>query len=75
MTASGGVVCNSVLRRDLAAACQRAGIQLRLAERSLCTDNAGMVGLLAERKLLRAPAGSNLDSEIEPGWTLAADSR
>ena len=75
VTASGGVVCNSVLRRDLAAACQRAGIQLRLAERSLCTDNAGMVGLLAERKLLRAPAGSNLDSEIEPGWTLAADSR
>jgi N6-L-threonylcarbamoyladenine synthase len=70
VTASGGVICNSALRRDLADACARAGIQLRLAEKSLCTDNAAMVGILAERKLLRAPAGSDLDAEIEPGWAL-----
>ena len=71
VTASGGVTCNSALRRDLAVACTRAGIKLRLAERSLCTDNAAMVGILAERKLLRSPAGSALDAEIEPGWSLA----
>ncbi len=71
ITASGGVTCNSALRRDLAAACAQAGIRLRLAERSLCTDNAAMVGILAERKLLRAPAGTALDEEIDPGWSLA----
>jgi N6-L-threonylcarbamoyladenine synthase len=71
VTASGGVTCNSALRRDLAVACARTGIKLRLAERSLCTDNAAMVGILAERKFLRSPAGTAFDEEIEPGWSLA----
>ena len=30
------------------------GFTLRLAEKSLCTDNAAMIGILAERKLLAA---------------------
>ena len=71
VTASGGVVCNSALRRDLAAGCERAGLKLRLADRSLCTDNAAMVGILAWRRLLRNPAGTDLNAEIEPGWALA----
>ena len=29
------------------------GLNLRLADRELCTDNAAMIGILAERKLLR----------------------
>ncbi len=72
VTASGGVTCNSALRRDLASACKDAGLTLRLAEKNLCTDNAAMVGILAERKLLRSPGGTDLDAEIEPGWALAA---
>ena len=71
VTASGGVTCNSALGRDLASACERAGLKLCLAERSLCTDNAAMVAILAERKLLRSPAGTDPDAEIEPGWSLA----
>ncbi len=71
VTASGGVTCNRSLRANLAAACEREGFTLRLAERSLCTDNAAMVGLLAERKLLKSVAPTSLDAEIEPGWTLA----
>ena len=70
VTASGGVTCNRSLRAELAAACGREGFALRLAERSLCTDNAAMIGLLAERKLLRS-ATTTLDAEIEPGWVLA----
>jgi N6-L-threonylcarbamoyladenine synthase len=70
VTASGGVTCNSALRRDLATACERAGFSLRLAERGLCTDNAAMVGIVAERKLLRSTTGMDLDAEIEPGWEL-----
>ncbi|MEC8928890.1 MAG: tRNA (adenosine(37)-N6)-threonylcarbamoyltransferase complex transferase subunit TsaD [Verrucomicrobiota bacterium] len=48
VTASGGVMCNRALRRELEAACVEQGMVLRLAPPSLCTDNAGMVGLLAE---------------------------
>ena len=70
VTASGGVICNRSLRAELAAACEREGFVLRLAERSLCTDNAGMIGILAERKLSRSATMTLIDAEIEPGWAL-----
>jgi len=73
VTASGGVTCNQGLRLALERACQKNGLRLRLAARSLCTDNAAMIGILAGRKLLKAGAGfiSVLDTEPEPGWALA----
>jgi len=70
VTASGGVTCNRALRRELAAVCQREGLKLRLADKALCTDNAGMIGLLAERKLLHQAAETSLDADILPGWML-----
>jgi len=70
VTASGGVTCNSLLRAELAAACQRQGFTLRLADRAFCTDNAAMVGVLAERKLMRGEPPSDPDEEIQPGWAL-----
>ncbi|MBE0541644.1 MAG: tRNA (adenosine(37)-N6)-threonylcarbamoyltransferase complex transferase subunit TsaD [Verrucomicrobia bacterium] len=70
VTASGGVTCNRALRSQLAAACARAGLTLHLAEKSLCTDNAAMVGILAERKLVRHSAGTSGDDDIQPGWEL-----
>lgn len=71
ITASGGVTCNRGLRRELERACTRNGFSLRLAERTLCTDNAAMIGILAERKLLKNIPATDLDSEIRPGWALA----
>lgn len=71
VTASGGVTRNRALRRELARACEREGFELKLAERSLCTDNAGMIGILAERKLLKCFPATALDAEISPGWQLA----
>ena len=71
VTASGGVTCNRALRHELALACNKNGFTLHLAEKSLCTDNAAMIGILAERKLLAGTAASELDSEIKPGWKLA----
>jgi len=71
VTASGGVTCNRSLRRELEHACQRDGFVLRLADRSLCTDNAGMIGMLAERKLLAHAPLPPLDEEVKPGWALA----
>jgi N6-L-threonylcarbamoyladenine synthase len=71
ITASGGVTCNSGLRRGLEEACRKHRLKLRLADRSLCTDNAAMIGILAERKLLRGlvPA-TEMEAEIHPSWEL-----
>lgn len=71
VTASGGVSCNRSLRTELARACERHRLKLRLAEKSLCTDNAAMVGILAERKLLAGPPVIAYDDEIAPGLQLA----
>jgi N6-L-threonylcarbamoyladenine synthase len=70
VTASGGVTCNRALRKELAEACQRAGLVLRLAEPGLCTDNAAMIGILTERKLLRGEKATDLDADIQPGMAL-----
>jgi tRNA N6-adenosine threonylcarbamoyltransferase len=70
VTASGGVTCNRALRRELARACKREDFSLRLAEKSLCTDNAAMIGILAERKLSGGIQPTALDQEITPGWAL-----
>ena len=71
VTASGGVTCNRSLRRELATACKRNRLRLRLAEHSLCTDNAVMVGILAERQLRHRQTVTALDAEILPNWELA----
>ena len=71
VTASGGVTCNGALRRELQNACKRNGFTLRLADKGLCTDNAGMIGILAERKLLVNVPLPSLAEEILPGWELA----
>jgi N6-L-threonylcarbamoyladenine synthase len=70
VTASGGVTCNRALRRELTRACENNNFVLRLAEKSLCTDNAAMIGILAERKLLAAVEPTSFDQEITPGWVL-----
>ena len=70
VTASGGVTSNRALRQRLAAACERERLRLLLADKSLCTDNAAMIGILAERKLkLRAETTSS-DADIVPNWAL-----
>ena len=71
VTASGGVTCNRALRSELSRACRQNGLTLRLADKSLCTDNATMIGILAERKLLARVPLPPLDEEIKPGWALA----
>jgi N6-L-threonylcarbamoyladenine synthase len=71
VTASGGVTCNRALRHELTRACEREDFVLHLAEKSLCTDNAAMIGILAERKLRANMPLPSLDEEIKPGWILA----
>lgn len=70
VTASGGVTRNRPLRAALATACADAGLTLRLAPAALCTDNAAMIGVLAERKLLHGAGVTDYDAEIAPDWAL-----
>ena len=74
VTASGGVTCNRALRRELAwpanAKASRCGSPTKL-----CTDNAAMVGVLAEYKLRRKMPDTSLDAEIQPGMALALSLR
>ncbi len=72
VTASGGVSCNSGLRTALVEGCRRRGLRLRLAEGALCTDNAAMIGVLAERQLRAGRVETDLDAEPKPSWPLDA---
>jgi tRNA N6-adenosine threonylcarbamoyltransferase len=71
VTASGGVTCNRGLRESLTRACEQHGLRLRLAEPAWCTDNAGMIGVLAERKLLNHSGEVDPDADMNPSWSLA----
>jgi N6-L-threonylcarbamoyladenine synthase len=44
---AGGVAANAGLRRTLSERCEAEGLKLSLPPLSLCTDNAGMIGLAA----------------------------
>jgi N6-L-threonylcarbamoyladenine synthase len=70
VTASGGVTCNRRLRTELATACAREKLKLRVADSALCTDNAAMIGILAERKLKARHATTEYDADILPAWSL-----
>lgn len=71
VTASGGVTCNRALRKELADACSHEGFKLRLANANLCTDNAAMIGILAEQKISAGIEDSSRDQEILPNWELS----
>lgn len=72
ITASGGVTCNRALRMRLQEVCEESSLKLLLAEPKLCTDNAGMIGVLAERKLVRGHSPSLVNADIRPSWSLEA---
>jgi N6-L-threonylcarbamoyladenine synthase len=70
VTASGGVTCNRALRQRLTTACAGQGLTLLLANKRVCTDNAAIIGILAERKLRLRPEETPRDADIPPNWTL-----
>ena len=70
VTASGGVTCNRALRQRLTVACERERLTLLLAEKNFCTDNAAMIGILAERMLMLRGEQTATDADILPNWAL-----
>lgn len=69
VTVSGGVSCNGALRDEMSRACRTAGLELRLAPRWLCTDNAAMIAFAAALRLTSG-AESLLSDEIDPDLAL-----
>ena len=69
VTVSGGVSCNSRLRDRIRAACVSHGIELRLADPALCTDNAAMIAFAAAVRFEKGES-SPLTAEISPNLPL-----
>ena len=59
----GGVAANNTLREALEQSCQNENINLLVAPKKYCTDNAAMIASLAYHKL---KAGLIADLSLEP---------
>jgi len=70
ITASGGVTCNRALRQELQLTCQLERFTLLLAEPKYCTDNAAMIAVLCEQKILHHSPPTSPDAEVAPGLAL-----
>ncbi len=71
LTVSGGVGANSELRAVLQRGCAERGYALRIAQQSLCGDNAGMIGVLAEQQMRTGTAMAAEDLTPKPRWALS----
>ncbi|HSI84672.1 MAG: tRNA (adenosine(37)-N6)-threonylcarbamoyltransferase complex transferase subunit TsaD [Candidatus Methylacidiphilales bacterium] len=69
--AAGGVLCNGVLRTQLAETCRREGLELMLADAGICTDNAAMIAMTAGGKLA-AGIHPRIRADIDPNLSLFA---
>ncbi len=67
---SGGVAANSRLRAVFSDLTDREGWDLHLAERRLCTDNAGMIGYAASLRMALGER-SPLNLNVRPGLALS----
>jgi N6-L-threonylcarbamoyladenine synthase len=70
VTVSGGVACNRALREKLGDTCRGAGLDLRISSKNLSTDNAAMIGVLAEQRFVRGTLESVHAQDVLPGWAL-----
>ena len=70
ITVSGGVACNSLLRSEFQRVCKDNDIQLRISPQDMCTDNAGMIGLLAEMMHIQGDPPAVLGDDISPNWAI-----
>ena len=70
ITISGGVARNSYLRSEFQRECRDRDIMLRIAVPDLCTDNAAMIGLLANLKYEKGDFSDNPDDDINPNCSI-----
>ncbi|NCF84164.1 MAG: tRNA (adenosine(37)-N6)-threonylcarbamoyltransferase complex transferase subunit TsaD [Verrucomicrobiaceae bacterium] len=70
ITVSGGVSCNSRLRKAFEVCAHKAGLKLLIAPPSLTTDNAAMIAYVAWQKAQRG-LFSMLEEDVDPNLKLA----
>lgn len=70
ITASGGVTCNQALKRSMAEACEKAGIELLWPTPALSTDNASMIAAVVAEKAMAGKAPECLP-DVDPNLVLA----
>ncbi len=63
---SGGVSSNRRLRKRAEGMAARVGVELRVAEPALRTDNAAMIAYVASHRFAADPAGDGLDEGVVP---------
>ena len=66
---SGGVACNSLLRAEMRAACERQGLVVAIPSPRYCTDNAAMIAAAGFLHLERGET-AGFDLTATPGWRL-----
>lgn len=64
---AGGVGANSALRDGLTKAGQKAGVTVLLPPKSLCTDNAAMIGICAYEEIKSGAEPAELSLDANPG--------
>ena len=72
IVAAGGVAANSIIRADLNAACDKAGIRLFVPPLSLCGDNGAMIGAQGYYEYL---AGKRADLSLNAYATMDLDEK
>ena len=72
IVAAGGVAANSIIRADLNAACDKAGIRLFVPPLKLCGDNGAMIGAQGYYEYL---AGKRADLSLNAYATMDLDEK
>ncbi|MBQ5398021.1 MAG: tRNA (adenosine(37)-N6)-threonylcarbamoyltransferase complex transferase subunit TsaD [Ruminococcus sp.] len=72
LVAAGGVSANSLLRKSLAEECEKRGLKFFMPDKSVCTDNAAMVGSQGYYEYL---SGNIADLSLNAVATLPIDYR
>ena len=74
LVVAGGVGANRELRRQLNAACAKAGVRVHYPELHLCTDNGAMIAMAAAMRLEagRQAAEHRYSFDVKPRWPLDA---
>ena len=74
LVVAGGVGANTLLRRELNAACAKRGIRVHYPELHLCTDNGAMIALAAGMRLQAGLESlqSSYTFDVLPRWGLQA---